>query len=121
MTMKLSKQLDQISHYFSPKIIGEVNDVFVKLIKIKGDKVPWHNHEEEDELFYIIKGKLRFEIEHQEPFTMKKGDLFIVKRGINHRVSAKKECSILLIENKTASHTGAVISPISKSISQQLM
>lgn len=119
--MNLSKKLDQIEDYFSPKVIGEVNDVFVKLVKIKGDKVPWHNHQDEDELFYIIKGKLLFEVEHQEPFVMKKGDLFIVKRGINHRVSSKKECSILLVESKTTSHTGSVISIISKDISQQLI
>lgn len=118
--MNLLKKLDQIKDYFSPKIIGEVNDVFVKLVKIKGDEVPWHNHQNEEELFYIIKGTLLFEIENQEPFTMKKGDLFIVKRGVNHRVSSKKECSVLLIENKSTCHTGSVISSISKSISQQL-
>jgi quercetin dioxygenase-like cupin family protein len=118
--MNLAKKLNQLQDYFSPKVIGEVNEVYVKLVKIKGEKVPWHRHQNEDELFFIIKGKLLFEIEHQEPFIMKKGDLFIVKRGINHRVSSKKECSILLVENKTTSHTGAVISTISKSISQQL-
>ena len=119
-TVNLFKKLNQIQDYFSPKIIGEVNDVFVKIVKIKGDKVPWHNHNNEDELFYVIKGKLQFEIEHSEPFTMTKGDLFIVKRGINHRVSSKKECSVLLVENKTTSHTGSTISAISKSILQQL-
>jgi quercetin dioxygenase-like cupin family protein len=119
-TVNLFKKLNQIQDYFSPKIIGEVNDVFVKIVKIKGDKVPWHNHKNEDELFYVIKGKLQFEIEHSEPFTMTKGDLFIVKRGINHRVSSKKECSVLLVENKTTSHTGSTISAISKSILQQL-
>ena len=118
--MNLSKKLDLIQDYFSPKIIGEVNDVFVKLVKIKGEKVPWHNHQNEEELFYIIEGKLLYEIENEESFTMEKGDLFIVKRGINHRVSSKEECSILLVENKTTSHTGSVISDISKSISQQL-
>jgi quercetin dioxygenase-like cupin family protein len=119
-TVNLFKKLNQIQDYFSPKIIGEVNDVFVKIVKIKGDKVPWHNHKNEDELFYVIKGKLQFEIEHSEQFTMTKGDLFIVKRGINHRVSSKKECSVLLVENKTTSHTGSTISAISKSILQQL-
>lgn len=118
--MNISKKLNQIQDHFSPKIIGEVNDVFIKLVKIKGNAVPWHHHQNEDELFYIIKGKLLLELEHQEPFVMKKGDLFIVKRNVKHRVSSKKECSILLVENKTTSHTGSVISVISKSISQQL-
>lgn len=119
--MKLTEELNHIQDYFSPKIIGEVNDVFIKLVKIKGDKVPWHNHKNEDELFYIIKGKLIMELENHEPFIMKKGDLFIIKRGINHRVSSKKECSILLVENKTTNHTGSIISAISKNISQQYL
>jgi len=100
-------------------VIGEVNDVYVKVAKIKGDKVPWHNHKEEDELFYIIEGSLLFEIEGQESFTMHQGDLFIIKRGINHRVSSKEECKIMLIENKSTAHTGEVESEITKSIAEQ--
>jgi len=117
--MNLKDQLKNIEDYFSPKVIGEVNDVYVKVAKIKGDKVPWHNHKEEDELFYIIEGNLLFEIEGQEPFTMHQGDLFIIKRGINHRVSSTEECKIMLIENKSTAHTGEVESEITKSISEQ--
>ena len=51
--MNISKKLNQIQDHFSPKIIGEVNNVFIKLVKIKGDAVPWHHHQNEDELFYI--------------------------------------------------------------------
>jgi len=117
--MNLKEKLSEISEYFSPKIIGEVNDVFIKLVKIKGNKVPWHTHENEDELFCIIKGSLLFEIENEEPFIMKKGDLFIVKRGKNHRVSSANECHIILVENKTALHTGEVVNEITKSIKEQ--
>ena len=109
-----------ISSYFSPKIIGEVNDQYVKVVKIKGQEVPWHNHENEDELFYIIDGRLLMEIENQPEFTMKKGDLFVVKKGTNHRVSSTAECQIMLIESKTTEHTGKVKSAISKSIDEQL-
>ena len=52
----LPDRIKEINAYFSPKIVGEVNDVFVKLAKIKGDKIPWHNHKAEDELFYILEG-----------------------------------------------------------------
>ena len=117
--MNLKNQLDNVQDYFSPKVIGEVNDVYVKVAKIKGDKVPWHNHKAEDELFYIIEGSLLFEIEGQEPFTMQQGDLFIIKRGINHRVSSTEECKIMLIENKSTAHTGEVESEITKSIVAQ--
>lgn len=118
--MNVKSKFADINEYFSPKVIGEVNDVFVKIAKIKGDDIPWHNHKEEDELFYIIEGSLLFEIENQESFTMKEGDLFIIKRGINHKVSAKEECKIMLIENKTTAHTGEVESTITKSIEEQL-
>ncbi|WP_103069240.1 cupin domain-containing protein [Aquimarina sediminis] len=108
-----------VKEYFSPKVIGEVNNVYVKLAKIKGEKVPWHAHENEDELFYIVKGELLFEIEDQPSFIMKEGDLFIVPKGVTHRVSATEECWIMLIENKETLHTGNVVSDITKSIKQQ--
>jgi len=119
--MNLKEKTKNIKDYFSPKIIGEVNDVYVKLAIIKGEKVPWHNHKDEDELFYIIEGSLLFEIEGKDPFMMNEGDLFIVKKGINHRVSSKEECKIMLIENKATSHTGEIKSEITKSIEDQLL
>ncbi|NBW36169.1 MAG: cupin domain-containing protein, partial [Cytophagia bacterium] len=81
--------------------------------------VPWHSHENEDELFYIVEGELLMEMENQLEFIMKKGDLFVVKKGTNHRVSSKAECLIMLIESKTTQHTGKVKSAISKSIEEQ--
>jgi len=118
--MNLKSHCDNIQDYFSPKVIGEVNDVYIKVAKIKGDKIPWHNHENEDELFYIIEGSLLFEIENEPSFTMTQGDLFIIKRGINHKVSAEEECKIMLIENKTTAHTGKVVSDVTRSIEEQL-
>lgn len=118
--MNVKAKFDSVNEYFSPKIIGEVNDVYVKIAKIKGDDIPWHNHKNEDELFYIVEGSLLFEIENQDSFTMKQGDLFIIKRGINHKVSAKEECKIMLIENKTTAHTGDVESAVTKTIEDQL-
>ena len=119
--MNLIDKFVQVNDYFSPKIIGELNDVYVKIAKIKGDKVPWHNHKAEDELFFILEGTLLFEIEGEESFTMKKGDLYIIKRGINHRVSSREECKIMLVENKMTAHTGDVVSEITKSVNQQKM
>ncbi len=105
--------------YYSPKIIGEVNDQYIKVVKIKGQEVPWHNHENEDELFFIVEGSLLMEIENQEDLIMRKDDFFVVKKGINHRVSSEEECLIMLIESKTTEHTGKVKSPITKSIDEQ--
>ncbi len=117
--MNIKKEFKSIENYFSPKIITEVNDQYVKLAKIKGEDIPWHNHEHEDELFHIIEGSLLMEIENEPSFTMNKGDIYVVKKGINHRVSSKEECLIMLIESKTTKHTGDVKSSITKSLAQQ--
>ena len=118
--MNIQDYLSQVTAYFSPKVIGEVNDVFVKVAKIKGEDIPWHNHANEDEAFFILDGELFIEEEDMNPFTMKKGDFYVVKRGVNHRVSAEDECQILLIENKTTADTGEVESAVTKSIEEQL-
>ena len=118
-SMNLKEKFSNIDQYFSPKIIDEVNDQYIKVAKIKGQELPWHNHENEDELFYIVEGELLMEIENEQSFTMKKGDLFVVKKGINHRVSSVDECLIMLIESKTTEHTGKVKSDITKSIEEQ--
>ena len=118
--INLMDSFQLLTDYFAPKIIGEVNDVFVKIARIKGEDIPWHNHKDEDELFYIVEGSLLFEIEGQESFTMNEGDIFIVGRCINHRVSSSEECRIMLIENKSTAHTGEVITEITRGIDEQL-
>jgi len=117
--MNLRSELDRVEKYFSPRIIGEVNDQYIKVAKVKGQDIPWHNHENEAELFYIVEGKLRMEIENQPAFMMNKGDLYVVKKGVNHRVSSDEECLIMLIETKTTEHTGKVKTAITKSIEEQ--
>lgn len=117
--MNLIDSFSGLDTYFSPKIIGEVNNQYIKVVKIKGQEVPWHNHENEDELFYVVKGALLMEIENQPGLIMKKGDILVVKKGQNHRVSAKDECLIMLIESKTTEHTGKIKSVITKSIRDQ--
>ncbi|MFT7898645.1 cupin domain-containing protein [Tenacibaculum ascidiaceicola] len=118
-TINILQEAEKLKNYFSPKIISEVNNEYVKLAKIKGEDIPWHNHENEDELFYIIDGNLLMEIENQPSFTMKTGDLYVVPKGVNHRVSSSEECLIMLIETKSTKHTGNIITPITKSIDNQ--
>jgi len=117
--INIQKEAEKLIDYFSPKIISEVNNEYVKIAKIKGEDIPWHNHENEDELFYIIDGNLLMEIENKPSFTMKTGDLYVVPKGVNHRVSSSDECLIMLIETKSTKHTGDVITPITKSIDNQ--
>ena len=91
--MNLKNAFLGLDNYFSPKIIGEVNDQYIKVVKIKGQEVPWHNHKNEDELFYFVKGALLLEIENQPGLILKKGELFIVKKGENHNSSNKNSIS----------------------------
>lgn len=118
--MNLIEQFEKVDAYFSPKVVGAVNDVYVKIAKIKGEDIPWHNHKNEDELFYILEGSLLFEEEGKAPFTLKAGDMYIVGRGVNHRVSSTEECKIMLIENKSTAHTGDIQTDITRTIEEQL-
>jgi mannose-6-phosphate isomerase-like protein (cupin superfamily) len=117
--VNLENSFSTIENYFSPKIIGEVNNEFVKIAKIKGEDIPWHNHEHEDELFLILEGSLLMEIENESSFTLNTGDMYIVKKGMNHRVSSTEECKVMLIESKTTKHTGKVVSKVTKSLEEQ--
>jgi quercetin dioxygenase-like cupin family protein len=108
-----------VKNYFSPKIVGEVNNVYIKIVKTKGQKVPWHCHDQEDELFYVIKGRLAVEIKGRNPVSLHKGEFFVVKQGTEHRVYSEKECWLMLVENKTTKHTGNVRSPITRTIAEQ--
>lgn len=117
--LNLQDSFQGVEEYFAPRIIGEVNDVYIKVAKIKGEEIPWHNHRDEDELFYIVEGTLLFEIEGQDSFSMNPGDIFIVPKGINHRVSSAEECKIMLVENKSTAHTGDVSSAITRTIDEQ--
>ena len=117
--LNLIETFSTIENYFSPKIIGEVNDVFVKLAKVKGQDVPWHTHDNEDELFYVLSGCITMEIKDEEPFMLNQGEMYIVKQGTEHRVHSEEECRLLLIENKETKHTGDVKSHITKSVDQQ--
>ena len=114
------KKFQEVKDFFSPKIIAEVNDVYVKIARIKGDEIPWHTHKDEDELFYVLDGILLLEIKGEGSMEMGEGDVHVVKRGLEHRVSADEECRIMLIENKSTAHTGEVQSEVTKSIEEQM-
>jgi quercetin dioxygenase-like cupin family protein len=117
--LNLLEQFETVTEYFSPRIIGEVNDVYVKIAKVKGDDVPWHTHDGEDEMFYIVRGSLTMELEGGRSFQLDEGELYVVERGIEHRVHTDEECWLVLIEDKSTKHTGGVRSHITKSIEEQ--
>src|SRR2546425_5290064 len=103
---KLAAKLDLIREYWKPKIVAELNDSYVKLVKLKGEFV-WHHHDREDELFLVLKGKLRIEL-RDETLQLEKGELAVIPRGADHRPIADKEVHVLLLEPKTTRNTGEV-------------
>jgi mannose-6-phosphate isomerase-like protein (cupin superfamily) len=104
--VNLAEKLSRFSEYWSPKIVGELNGQMVKLVKLNGPFV-WHHHDDEDELFYVVKGS--FDMEFQDKtVTINEGEFIIVPRGVEHRPNAKKECEILLFEPATTLNTGNV-------------
>jgi mannose-6-phosphate isomerase-like protein (cupin superfamily) len=89
------------------RIVGEVNDCYVKLSKFKGEFI-WHQHENEDELFLIVKGKLTLRLRDKD-IELKEGEFFIVPRGVEHLPLAEEEVHILLVEPKSTLNTGNIV------------
>ncbi len=104
--------------YWSPHIVAEVDDCYVKVAKVKGS-LTWHRHEAEDELFLVLKGTLRIEMEDRT-VTLNSGELFVVPKGVRHNPVADQDCHILLFERKSTAHTGDVMTDRTRSIAEQL-
>ena len=91
------------AHWF-PRVIAEMNDYQLKLVKVQGEFV-WHKHPETDEVFIVINGVLSIEFRDGK-VTLKSGEMFVIPKGVEHRPVAKKECKMMLIEPKGVVNTG---------------
>lgn len=100
------KKFDLFNEQWSPKVIGELNDSYVKIAKLQGEFL-WHLHEGEDEMFYVIKGQLVIKLREKD-VVIEEGEFFIVPRGIEHMPVAKEEAHVMMIESKTTLNTGNV-------------
>ncbi len=107
-----------VHELWSPRVIGQVNDQYVKIAKLKGEFV-WHRHDDEDELFLVVKGRLIIQFETGD-VALEAGDFHIVPKGVLHNPIAAEECWVMLIESVTTKHTGDVVTPLTKTIAQQL-
>ena len=108
----------ELTELWSPRVIGEVDDAYIKVAKVQGS-LAWHSHDNEDELFFVLKGRLRIEMEHGS-VDLREGEMFVVPKGLRHNPVAEQECHILLIERKSTLHTGDVVTDKTRSISEQL-
>ena len=102
----LSQKLTLFDEYWTPKIVAELNGQQVKLAKLKGELV-WHSHEEEDELFLVLHGRLTLRLRDRE-VVLDEGDCFVVPRGVEHLPIAEPEAHVLLFEPASTLHTGEV-------------
>ncbi len=104
--VSLSEKFARFSEHWKPKIVGEVNDAYLKLVKVKGEFI-WHHHDNEDELFLIVKGTLRMKLRDRE-ITLNPGEFVIIPRGVEHLPVADEEVQLVLLEPKTTLNTGNV-------------
>jgi mannose-6-phosphate isomerase-like protein (cupin superfamily) len=107
-----------LAELWSPRILGEVNDAYVKVAKVHG-ALAWHRHDHEDELFLVLQGRLRIELE-AGAVELGEGEVFIVPKGVLHNPVAEEECLLLLLEPKTTRHTGDVVTERTRSLAEQL-
>ncbi len=102
--INFAEKLSLFSEHWSPKVIAELNDTQFKLVKFQGDFV-WHQHDDTDEAFIVIKGEMQIGFRDRE-VTVKEGELFVVKKGIEHITRAKHECHAMIIEPRGVVNTG---------------
>jgi mannose-6-phosphate isomerase-like protein (cupin superfamily) len=105
--INLARKFTLVDEYWSPRIVGELNDAYVKLVRIKGEFI-WHHHDSEDELFLVVKGRLLMQLRDGDQWV-EAGELIIIPRGVEHRPVAPDECHILLLEPKSTRNTGDVL------------
>jgi mannose-6-phosphate isomerase-like protein (cupin superfamily) len=104
--VRLAEKFSRIDAYWRPKIVGEVNESYVKLTKLKGEFF-WHKHDLEDELFLVVKGRLLIRLRDQD-IQLEEGELVIIPKGVEHLPVAAEEVQVLLIEPKTTVNTGDI-------------
>lgn len=116
--VNINQKLALFNDYYSPKIVGELNEQQVKLVKLKGEFV-WHKHDHEDELFLVIKGSLTMEFRDRTEI-INENEFIIVPRGIEHKPVAHEEVSIMLFEPATTLNTGDTKSEMTKEILERI-
>jgi mannose-6-phosphate isomerase-like protein (cupin superfamily) len=105
-TVNLQEKFGMFSEYWKPKIVGELNDSYVKAVKFKGDFV-WHHHDHEDELFLVVKGTMRMKFREREELV-REGEFIVVPKGVEHCPVADQEAHVLLLEPKSTLNTGNI-------------
>jgi mannose-6-phosphate isomerase-like protein (cupin superfamily) len=104
--VNLAEKLSKVNDYWSPKIVGELNDSYVKVVKLKGAFL-WHHHDDEDEMFLVVKGRMKMRFRDRD-VLVSPGEFIIVPKGVEHLPEAEEEVHIVLLEPKTTLNSGNV-------------
>lgn len=110
--VNVGEKFGLFNEYWSPKIVGDLNDAHIKLAKFKGEFV-WHKHDHEDELFFVVKGTLRICLRDKE-IELNEGEFVVIPKGVEHLPVAEEEVHVMLIEPKTTLNTGDANSDLKK-------
>jgi mannose-6-phosphate isomerase-like protein (cupin superfamily) len=108
-----------LEELWSPRVIAEVDEAYIKVARVKGSLV-WHSHEDEDEVFLVLKGRLRIEMEDRT-VELAEGEMFVVPKGVRHNPVAEQECHLMLIERKSTLHTGDTVTEKTRTLAEQLV
>lgn len=108
--IKLTEKFELINDLWKPRVIAELNGQQVKISKVKGEFV-WHDHQNEDELFFIIKGTLKMMF-RDKTVEINAGEMIVVPKGVEHKPVAEEEVLMMLFEPKNIKHTGNVVSEL---------
>jgi len=104
--VNLAECFARFADHWSPKVVGQVDDYEIKLVKIEGEFV-WHKHDDADEMFLVVEGRLRIRLRDRD-VALEAGEFFVVPRGIEHCPAAEAECQMLLFERQGVINTGDV-------------
>jgi mannose-6-phosphate isomerase-like protein (cupin superfamily) len=115
----IAAELEKVTAHWTPRVVGRVNDQYIKVAKLLGEFV-WHAHDGEDEMFLVVAGSLRIQIEGADDIQLEPGQFYVVPRGVRHNPVAEDEVHIVLIETVTTAHTGDVTVAGSVPIDQQV-
>lgn len=115
----VAAELRQVEAHWTPRVVGQVNDQYVKVAKLLGELV-WHAHEAEDEMFLVVSGRLRIQLPDGQEVVLTPGQFYVVPRGVQHNPIADEEVEIVLIETVTTRHTGDVVVEGTVPVEQQV-
>lgn len=102
--VNLAEKLSKFSEHWSPRVVAEMNDYQIKVVKIQGEFV-WHDHKDTDEVFLVLKGKMSIEF-RDSVVQLAEGEMYVVPKGVEHKPFAESECQVLLIEPSGVTNTG---------------